>query len=114
MRRSSTPSGTTAARLRRTDRVPFGFLKKKGGTAAAKETAASGAGARGLHSGVVRGVPFTALTEDWRLAGRMQITGRLSDALNKREAISIADVDWGPPDSDTLEPAPGLKSVDPY
>ena len=44
----------------------------------------------------------------------MQIAGRLSDALNKREAISIADVDWGPPDSDTLEPAPGLKSVDPY
>jgi hypothetical protein len=23
-------------------------------------------------------------------------------------------VDWGPPDSETLEPAPGLKSVDPY
>jgi hypothetical protein len=94
--------------------VPFGFLKKKGGAAAeAKEAAPSGAG-RTLHSGPTRGVAFTALTEDWRLSGRMQISGRLSDALNKREAISIADVDWGAPDSDTLEPAPGLKSVDPY
>ena len=68
-----------------------------------------------LHSGTVRGVAFTALTEDWRLRGGMQIAGRLSDALNKREAIPIDDVAWGPPDgSAPLEPAPGLKSVDPY
>jgi hypothetical protein len=45
----------------------------------------------------------------------MEITGRLSDALNKREPIEITDVLWGPPDgSAPLEPAPGLKSVDPY
>ena len=95
--------------------MPFGFLKKKGGDAPsdAKAAATTGSG-RSLHSGPARGVAFTALTEDWRLTGRMQIVGRLSDALNKREAIAIADVDWGPPDSDTLEPAPGLKSVDPY
>ncbi len=58
---------------------------------------------------------FTALTEDWRLRGRMQIPGRLSDALNKRDAIDITDVTWGPPqDAGALEPAPGLRSVDPY
>jgi hypothetical protein len=44
----------------------------------------------------------------------MDITGRLSDALNKREAIAITDVSWGPTDATELEPAPGLKSVDPY
>lgn len=71
--------------------------------------------ARSVHSGNVRGVPFIAITEDWRLRGRMMISGRLTDALNKREAIGISDVTWGPPDgSGPLEPAPGLKSVDPY
>jgi hypothetical protein len=95
--------------------VPFGFRKKKGGDAPVdtKEAVATGGG-RSLHSGPARGVAFSALTEDWRLTGRMQIAGRLSDALNKREAITITDVDWGPPDSQALEPAPGLKSVDPY
>jgi len=58
---------------------------------------------------------FDALTEDWRLNGRMEITGRLSDALNRREAIAITDVTWGPTDgSAPLEPAPGIKTVDPY
>jgi hypothetical protein len=95
--------------------VPFGFLKRRSGEDKADATAASGAATgRAAHAGPTRGVAFTALTEDWRLAGRMQITGRLSDALNKREAIAISDVDWGPPDGDTLEPAPGLRSVDPY
>jgi ferredoxin len=42
-------------------------------------------------------VPFTALTEDWRLHGRMEISGRLTDALNRREAIAITDVSWGRP-----------------
>ena len=60
-------------------------------------------------------MPFTALTEDWRLHGRMDIAGRLTDALNKREAIAITAVSWGPPDGATpLEEAPGLQSVDPY
>jgi hypothetical protein len=44
----------------------------------------------------------------------MDIAGRLSDALNKREAIAIHDVSWGPPDAAELEPASGLRSVDPY
>jgi hypothetical protein len=105
--------------------VPFGFLKRgkpgdaapagSGGstTGAAKGGTAAGGSPR-PHAGPVRGVAFTALTEDWRLRGGMEISGRLSDALNKREAIPITDVSWGPPDADTLEAAPGLRSVDPY
>jgi hypothetical protein len=111
--------------------VPFGFLKRKqpgqaeGGQAptgsaapvagqGGGSSAAGRSGGTALRAGSSRGVPFTALTEDWRLHGRMEISGRLSDALNRREAIAIADVTWGPPDSGTLEPAPGLRSVDPY
>jgi len=103
--------------------VPFGFLKRRtsGGPAAAARGAAARAAADAaqasapLHVGPERGIPFTALTEDWRLRGRMQITGRLSDALNRREAIAITDVSWGPPDAGAaLDEAPGLKSVDPY
>lgn len=94
--------------------MPFGFLKRR-----KDETRAGGAkgagGPAGMRAGSMRGVPFTALTEDWRLTGRMEIAGRLSDALNKREAIAIHDVKWGPTDgSAPLEPAPGLQSVDPY
>ena len=45
----------------------------------------------------------------------MVVDGRLSDALNKREPIAIADVSWAPVDgSEPLAPAPGLKTVDPY
>ncbi len=88
-----------------------GGISRSGGvspTAGAVETTS-------LHAGNVRGVPFIAITEDWRLRGRMMISGRLTDALNKREALAISDVTWGPPDGTSpLEPAPGLKSVDPY
>jgi hypothetical protein len=55
------------------------------------------------------------MTEEWHLVGRMDVAGRLSDVLNKREAIPIADVQWAPIDgSGSFAPAPGLKSVDPY
>ncbi len=93
--------------------MPFGFLRRKraGDSKAAREPADVDA----MHRGAPRGVAFTAITEDWRLRGRMQISGRLSDALNKREAIAITDVSWGAPEAGAaLEPAPGLKSVDPY
>jgi hypothetical protein len=97
--------------------VPFDFLKRRSpdavadsGTGTADAATASSRSPRGS----VRGVAFTALTEDWRLRGRMQIAGRLSDALNRREAIAISDVTWGSPDAVTLDLAPGLKSVDPY
>ena len=72
--------------------MPFGFLKRKPAKSAEAVDAPSAATPDPLHRGVPRGVPFTAITEDWRLRGRMEITGRLSDALNKREAIAIADV----------------------
>ena len=87
--------------------MPFDFLKRKKGPEGAAETAPS--------VPIDEGVPFEGLTEEWRLVGRMIITGRMSDALNKREPIEIVDVTWAPiDDSEALAPAPGLKSVDPY
>jgi len=60
-------------------------------------------------------VPFDGLTEEWRIVGEMHIPGRLSDALNKREAVTISDVRWAPVDgSEELSEARGLKAVDPY
>jgi len=102
--------------------VPFGFLKRRGHDQATRSPGGSGGAppdaghvdTAHLHQGGQRGVGFTALTEDWRLRGRMVIAGRLSDALNKREAIAITDVTWGAPGAATLDAAPGLKSVDPY
>jgi hypothetical protein len=94
--------------------VPFGFLKRHHDTPVAEKQAGPGSLAE-IRAGPVRGVRFTAITEDWRLSGLMEIQGRLSDALNRRAAIAIDDVTWGPPDgSAELEPAPGLKSLDPY
>ena len=64
---------------------------------------------------VPSGIPFDALTEEWRLVGYMEVTGRLSDALNRREAIGLAAISWAPVGGDEpLEPAPGFRSVDPY
>ncbi len=93
--------------------MPFDFLKRKkddgAGRAAAGQPAAAG------RAGSGRGVPFDGLTEEWRIVGNMEVLGRLSDALNKRESITISDVQWAPIDgSEPLAPAPGLKAVDPY
>jgi hypothetical protein len=61
------------------------------------------------------GVPFDALTEEWRLIGVMRIAGRLSDALNRRETIPISDVSWAPADgSAPFTAAAGLQALDPY
>jgi hypothetical protein len=88
--------------------VPFNFLRRKKAEQATPAAAPVAARARS-------GTAFDGLTEEWRLLGRMQIEGRLSDALNKREAIEIADVRWEPIDgSEPLSEAPGLRSVDPY
>jgi hypothetical protein len=87
------------------------FLRRKKDAPAAAPTGGSpkaGAWASGS-------VPFDGLTEEWRLVGRMAAEGRLSDALNKREAVPISDVQWAPIDgSDGFTAVPGLKSVDPY
>jgi hypothetical protein len=89
--------------------VPFDFLKRKktqDGTSAAAPAPRRGSG---------RGIPFDGLTEEWRIVGNMEVAGRLSDALNRREAVTISDVRWAPIDgSAPLAPAPGLKAVDPY
>jgi hypothetical protein len=88
--------------------VPFDFLKRK----KEPDPVASG-GAPGGRTG--RGIPFDGLTEEWRIVGQMHVENRLSDALNKREAITISDVQWAPIDgSAALSPAAGLKAVDPY
>jgi len=90
--------------------VPFDFLRRKKEPPPAARTAPPP-----RTAGAGRGVPFDGMTEDWRLVGRMLVEGRLSDALNRREPIALADVQWAPMDgSDELAPAPGLKSVDPY
>jgi hypothetical protein len=94
--------------------VPFDFLKRKKGDDAGAAAAKGGsAGTPSLARG--RGVPFDGLTEEWRIVGEMLVTGRLSDALNKREAIEISGVEWAPVDgSEPLAAAPGLKTIDPY
>jgi hypothetical protein len=94
--------------------VPFNFLRKK---AHAAEPATIVDPTPDVIEAARKtgGVAFDGLTEEWRLVGVMHINGRLSDALNRREAIAIADVSWAPVDgSDPFTPVPGLKSVDPY
>ena len=89
--------------------MPFDFLKRK------KAPEGTDAAAAAAPAPAEEGIAFEGLTEEWRLLGRMLIPGRMSDALNKREPISIVDVTWAPiDDSEALAPAPGLKSVDPY
>jgi len=90
--------------------MPFGFLRR----GEKKETPGQPAGPGRPRSGA-RGLPFDGLTEEWRLVGRMEIEGRLSDVLNRRESIAISDVRWAPVDgSAELTPAPGLERVDPF
>ncbi len=90
--------------------MPFDFFRRK------KESPSDGTVAMPTQPVATGpGVPFEGMTEDWRLVGRMLVTGRLSDALNKREPIALTDVQWAPMDgSEPLAAAPGLKSVDPY
>jgi hypothetical protein len=95
--------------------VPFNFLRKK--PAPPQAPAAGGDPTPEVIESARKtgGVAFDGLTEEWRLVGVMHINGRLSDALNRREAIAIADVSWAPVDgSGPFTPVPGLKSVDPY
>lgn len=93
--------------------MPFDFLRRK------KPTPQPTKAARGADRAVSRptgpSIAFEGMTEEWRLVGRMYIDVRLSDALNRREALPISDVSWAPVDgSSGFSPVPGLKSVDPY
>ncbi len=86
--------------------MPFDLFRRR-------KDAAKPAAAADTRAG--RGVPFDGLTEEWLIVGQMHVAGRLSDALNKREAITISGVQWAPADgSGPMSPAPGLKTVDPY
>lgn len=90
--------------------MPLNFLRRKKSADGVTAPASAPAGPRPRT-----GVAFDGVTEEWRLVGRMDVTGRLSDVLNKRESIAIHDVRWAPIDgSAPLVDASGLKSVDPY
>ncbi len=92
--------------------MPFDFLKKK--PASATE-AASTEPVSAVPTVSAQGIGFDGLTEEWRLVGAMQLDGRLSDVLNRRETIPISDVSWAPIDgSEPFTAAPGLKAIDPY
>lgn len=89
--------------------MPFDFLRRRGGADQAKASGDPSAAER------ERGIPFDGMTEEWRLVGTMQIDGRLSDVVNRREPIVLSDVSWAPLDgTEELAPAPGLKTIDPY
>ena len=89
--------------------MPFDFLRRR------KDEGPTAQGQQVREGPRGRGVPFDGLTEEWRIVGQMHIEGRLSDALNKRDAVEISKVRWAPVDgSEPLADAPGLKTVDPY
>jgi hypothetical protein len=91
--------------------VPFGIFKR----GAKQPSPVSAVPARERPAAPARGIPFDGLTEEWRLVGRMEIDARLSDVLNRREAIPIADVRWAPVDgSEGFTAAPGLEKIDPF
>lgn len=68
------------------------------------------------------GIAFDAVTEDWRIVGRMVLTGRSGDALdsiarslNNRDPVELRETQWASLDEpDMLEPAPGLARMSPY
>jgi hypothetical protein len=89
--------------------VPFDLFRRR------KDEPAKPSGKGSAEARPGRGVPFDGLTEEWRIVGRMDVVGRLSDALNKREAVPISEVQWAPADgSEAMTPAPGLQTMDPY
>lgn len=95
--------------------MPLNFLRRKKAEPAPASAPQTAVAAPSPHGTPPEGMVFHGWTEEWRLLGRMQIEGRLLDALNKREAIEIAEVKWAPIDgSGPLSDAPGLRSVDPY
>jgi hypothetical protein len=93
--------------------MPFGFGRKKESAGDQGSTGSTGLSAADARA--PRPVAFHGLTEEWRLRATLSIAGRLLDTLNKREQISLGDVVWAPLDgSGPFEPAPGIKTVDPY
>ncbi|MES2210735.1 MAG: hypothetical protein V4515_11215 [Chloroflexota bacterium] len=90
--------------------MPFGFGRKKDEAVAHVDPEVPV-----VDPHAPRAVQFRGFTEDWRLEGAMELSGRLLDLLNQRDTISVTDVRWAPLDgSADLEPAPGIRIVDPY
>jgi len=58
--------------------VPLNFLRRKKADESVPAVAAPTRSGRPMRTGVA----FDAVTEEWRLIGRMSVEGRLSDALN--------------------------------
>ena len=90
--------------------MPFSFFRRRGSDAEDPEEPIV------REDGtVLRRVRFDGLSDEWRLVGYMRIAGRLSDALNRREPIELSEMTWAALDEGgPLEPAPGLKQIDPY
>ena len=95
--------------------MPFGFGKRDAKPAGEDDDAPTATAAHVPLPVAESGIAFDGLTEEWRLIGVMEVSGRLSDALNRRDAIAIRDVTWAPLDgSEPFSPVPGLRSIDPY
>ena len=72
-----------------------------------------GGGAPGTGAPSV--APFRAFTEDRRIVGRVQVEGRLSDALNRRVPLPVFAVSTAPiATRDRLDETPDLRELDPY
>ena len=87
--------------------VPFEFPAEE--EARRRQPAATPRRGGGAVAGVADAAsPSTALTEEWRLVGRMDIDGRLSDSSTSARRSRSHDVQWAPIDgSAPLAPAPG-------
>jgi hypothetical protein len=100
--------------------VPFGFRRRAPknpppADVPAPEDVPAAEDEQGPTDPGSRGIAFDGLTEEWRLVGRMNIEGRLSDVLNRRESIRITGVHWAPIDgSEGMTPAAGLERIDPF
>jgi hypothetical protein len=95
--------------------VPFTFRRQEGKPAEPDEPETATSAVVQLPEVDADGIAFDGLTEEWRLVGIMEVKGRLSDALNRREAIATRAVSWAPIDGlEPFSPVPGLRSIDPY
>lgn len=89
--------------------MPFGFGRKQ------SEAAVVPSAPPEVVPSTTRSIAFQGFTEDWRLEGKVVLTGRLLEVLNQREPIAVTDVVWAPIDGQAaLEPAAGIDALDPY
>ncbi len=90
--------------------MPFELFRHRDRAAS---TPGGGGGATG--TGASSAAPFEAFTEDRRIVGRVQVEGRLSDALNRRVPLPVFAVSTAPlATRDRLDETPELHELDPY